>query len=250
MPDHRIVPYGDHPSQFVEVWESVGPARGSTVLIHGGYWRDRYGLDLMHPMAAHLAQASWRVFNIEYRRLDGDEAIWDAMAADVTTAVGLAEPGPVIAIGHSAGGQLALWAASAVSRRPDSRPDAVVALAPVADLVQADQRNLSRGAVRQLLGGGFATIPHRYRSASPAHLVPLGRPQLIIHGDADEDVPIDLTVDYARAAGAAGDPIELLTPEDVDHFHLIDPDHDVWRVIDSQLARWAEGHDPHPRTSG
>ncbi|MDH3681697.1 MAG: alpha/beta fold hydrolase [Acidimicrobiia bacterium] len=231
----RTLRYGDHDSQFVEVWDPPDRPRGSTLLVHGGYWRDRYALDLMDPIARHLADRGWQVLNIEYRRLGNHDGIWDEMSADVLAAAGLARPGPVVAIGHSAGGHLALWAAS----QPLAL-DAVVALAPVADLVEADRRDLSDGVVRRLLGGDSETLPARYRAASPTFLVPLGVPQLVIHGDADDDVPPDLSTSYASVARAAGDTIELVTPAGVDHFEVIDPSHEIWRTIDDRIDRWAE----------
>jgi acetyl esterase/lipase len=241
-PAPRIEPYGDHESQFVAVWEPVdaeappSPPRATVVLIHGGYWRDRYGLDLMDPMAAHLASHGFRAVNIEYRRVGERSGVWAEMSADVMAAVALAgdQPEPVIVIGHSAGGHLALWVAST-----PARVDAVIALAPVADLEEADRRSLSRGAVRELLGGGRSTVPELYREASPQRLVPLGRPQLVVHGTGDDNVPLDLATAYVAAAEAAGDRVELLTPPRVDHFDVIDPDHEIWRTIDDRLDRFA-----------
>lgn len=235
MANPRTLRYGGDASQYVEVWDPPDRPRGAAVLIHGGYWRDRYGLDLMDPLARHLAGRGWRVFNIEYRRLGEHDAIWSDLSADVMAAVSLAEPQPVVAIGHSAGGQLALWAASA-----SSALDAVVALAPVADLEEADRRDLSDGAVRRLLGGDRQTHTELYRAASPTHLVPLGVPQLVVHGRADDDVPIDISDRYAAVATAAGDQIELVTPAPVDHFHVIDPTHETWRTIDRWIDRWVE----------
>ncbi len=243
----ELIHYGRDPSQFVERWAPASGAGGTAVLIHGGYWRDRYGLDLMHPMARHLVTEGWTVINIEYRRLgEPPEAdglaethhryrgpAWPEMSADVVTAVATATdgPGPMVAIGHSAGGHLALWAASVVEQI-----DAVVALAPVADLIEADRLSLSGGVVRQLLGGDHRDQPDRYHRSSPRALLPLRVPQLIVHGDGDDNVPPAMAHDYADAAEASGDPVDRLFPADVDHFHIIDPGHPVWRPIDEWLA--------------
>ena len=203
MSDATVHAYGPHPAQFVELRRPVGQPVGTAVLIHGGYWRDRYGLDLMDPMADHLVEDGWAVANIEYRRLaepktpptsEPDGGLWPAISADVLAALGALdtldalralggrpEPAPlagrgmlarpVVAIGHSAGGHLGLWA-GAVS----SRLDAVVALAPVADLIAADRLSLSDGVVRRLLGADSATRPHLYRAASPRALLPSAWP--------------------------------------------------------------------------
>ncbi len=255
-PGADVTAYGGHPDQFVEVWTpSTGsPVHGTTALIHGGYWRHRYALDLMHPMAAHLAAEGWLTVNIEYRRIEDAHGVWDAMSSDVADALGLAadlaadlaleRPGPptgggrggqpLIAIGHSAGGHLALWGATR-----ERRIDGVVALAPVADLAEADRRNLSDGAVRELLGAGRDALPELYAAASPAALLPLGVAQLVVHGHADVNVPIDLVETYVAAAEAAGDEVTLVSPPEVDHFHIIDPTHSVWGAVTTQLAAWA-----------
>lgn len=230
----RTERYGTNEAQYVEIWDPTDQPIGSAVLIHGGYWRDRYALDLMDPMADHLVARGWRVFNIEYRRLGEEPGIWPEMSSDVLAAVALAEPGPVVVIGHSAGGHLALWAAANAST-----VDAVIGLAPVANLDEADRRDLSDGVVRQLLDGARDTVPDRYRAASPHALVPLGVPQLIVHGRADDNVPIDIATDYAARAERAGDDVELLTPSGVDHFHVIDPGHEIWRIIDDHIDRLA-----------
>ena len=240
VPEPTTVRYGEHGDQRMQRWDPAGSPVGSALLFHGGYWRQRYALDLMEPMAEHLAATGWRVWNVEYRRVEQPRSPgrppWDATAADVLAALAVVEaapsPGPVVVIGHSAGGQLALWAA-AVS----SIPRAAVALAPVADLEEADRRSLSDGAVRDLLGGDRATVPDRYADASPLARLPIGVPQLVVHGLADVDVPPDLATSYVDAARAAGDEVDLHDPPNVDHFHIIDPDHPVWRRIDAWLSR-------------
>lgn len=220
-------------------WDPVREPVGAAVLLHGGYWRHRYGLDLMDPLAAHLASRGWQAWNVEYRRgEESDEGIadspWHRMSVDVLDALAVVEVAgvvPVVVIGHSAGGQLALWAAAA-----SAVPDAVVALAPVADLHEADRRSLSDGAVRELLGGDRSAVPDRYADASPVRRLPLGVPQLVVHGPDDEHVPFELALSYTAAALAAGDLVELHDPQGVDHFDVIDPTHSVWRSIDSWLA--------------
>lgn len=246
-----IIGYGDDPSQFVALWWPETPPAGVAVLIHGGYWRDRYHLDLMDPMAAHLVGNGWVVVNLEYRRIqapDGaqPDGVWDAMSADVLAGIQAGGeavldhgndgregggPGlPVVLIGHSAGGQLALWAARQV------QTELVVALAPLADLAEADRRSLSNGATGLLLGGGHLDVPGRYAEASPRERLPLGARQVVIHGRDDEDVPHAISGAYAAAASAAGDDVEFLDPTCVDHFHIIDPGHWIWRAVDRRLG--------------
>lgn len=230
--------YGDDPSQFVDLYMAddhiAEHARGTVLSIHGGYWRQKYGLDLNVPIAEHLATQGWTVANIEYRRVqpNGDGA-WHEMSADVLDAIALIEdqPGPLVALGHSAGGQLALWAAA----QAETTIDAVVALAPVSDLFLADGLELSDHATKELFGTSAAERPDLYAIASPLYLLPLGIPQLIVHGQKDEDVPFDMATEYTETAEAAGDRVELIDPKSVDHFNVIDPTHEVWRKIDLWL---------------
>lgn len=261
-PQPSVIHYGSDPSQHVALWLPKTEPVGTAVLIHGGYWRDRYHLDLMDPMAGHLVTAGWAVINLEYRRIpapDGSapDGVWEAMSTDIVAgiragldavragpdAVGGQVLAPVVFIGHSAGGQLALWAATALAAGTEAddgvgRPfvELVIALAPVADLETADRLGLSNGATALLLGGAHDQVLDRYRGASPAALLPLGVPQLLIHGRGDEDVPHDLGVRYATAAAESGDPVEFIDPTCVDHFDVIAPDHWIWRAIDRRLA--------------
>jgi acetyl esterase/lipase len=233
-----VVAYGELPDQFVHIYRPDGESCGTIVSIHGGYWREKYALDLHIPLAEHLAKHGWTVINIEYRRIEPDgPAVWPEMSSDVLDACALAdaEPGPTIAIGHSAGGQLALWAAA----QPSVSIDAVVALAPVSDLFLADGLELSNHATKALLGDSAADRPDLYATASPLYLLPLGVPQLVVHGHADTDVPYEMAPDYVEAANNAGDEVTLIDPKTVDHFHIIDPTHAVWRDIDAVLDGWA-----------
>ncbi len=232
--EHRII-YGDHPDQFVELWEPAGEPCGSIVLIHGGYWRQRYDLDSTRRIAAHTSSAGWKVLNIEYRRVDDTFGVWPGMAADVLRSARFADRHPRVVIGHSAGGHLALWLAA-----QPGYADAVIALAPLADLVKASELALSDSATTELFGGSATELPDLYASASPIELVPLGLPTVVVHGGADESVPKLLADNYVRSARESGDDVEYIEPAAADHMDVIDPEHPVWRDLDSVLAGWTE----------
>ncbi|HEC10322.1 MAG TPA: alpha/beta fold hydrolase [Acidimicrobiales bacterium] len=259
--------YGPHRDQRIELF-SPSTTHGHpplALLIHGGYWRDRYGADLMHPMARDLASRGWKVANIEYRRLgESLTSGWPEIFEDIDSAAEAVaemelnlgtEETPVtrrvVVIGHSAGGQLALYLArrGSVGHR---FVDGVVALAPVADLVAAAHEKLSGGAATLLMGGTPEALPERYRLCSPALFAPLGRPQLLVHGTADVNVPISQTLSYRRVARDGGDRVELITDAPLtgpaadtedgasgvrltslpfDHFDVIDPGAEVWEPI-------------------
>lgn len=224
--------YGDHPSQFVDISTPVDQPIGTIVSYHGGYWRAKYGLELHDPIVEHCVGRGWTVVNTEYRRVEPESTgVWADMSTDVVAAARIARDlssGPLIALGHSAGGQLALWLAA----QRDPAIDAVVALAPVTDLFHADRLASSDHATAELFGAPAAEAPDRYRAASPLHLLPLGVPQLLVHGPLDASVPYESASAYVEAAHAAGDDVTLIDPPDIDHFDVINPEHVVWRHVD------------------
>src|SRR5262245_61264123 len=87
------------------------------VLLHGGFWRGRYGKVLMRPLARAVVANGWAAWNVEYRRVGrlGGGGGWPDTLTDVAAAVDAlaAQPGVdldrVASCGHSAGGHLALW---------------------------------------------------------------------------------------------------------------------------------------------
>ncbi|MFN7941086.1 MAG: alpha/beta hydrolase [Thermoanaerobaculia bacterium] len=209
-------------------------------LLHGGFWRMPYGRDPLDALARDLARRGFAAWNLEYRRLGAPGAGWPGTFADV--AAGLDRLAQRVAsapdldlervavVGHSAGGQLALWAAArgrlpgdAPGADPRLRPAAVAALAPLADLERVHRERLGGSAVAELLGGTPEQVPERYRAASPHARLPLGLPQLLLHGTSDAEVPIDHARDYARAARAAGDPIDFRELPGGGHMDFLDP---------------------------
>jgi acetyl esterase/lipase len=250
------LPYASGDYQFGElsVPEAQGP-HAVVVLIHGGYWRARYGLELMRDLAADLAERGIAAWNIEYRRVGNVGGGWPGTFLDVARATDYLrelatpynlDPGKVIPIGHSAGGHLALWLAA--RSRLDARSPirgaeqplalaGAISLAGVLDLHLAYELHLSNDAVVELLGATPQEAPERYAAASPAALLPLGVPQVLIHGTADAHVPVLVSQRYAAAARATGDTLSYFEEEQVDHFDVIDAHTPVWEMTVRELRR-------------
>jgi acetyl esterase/lipase len=201
---------------------------------------------------ADLAGRGWAAWNLEYRRLGWrSRGGWPATFLDVAAGIdrlGRLEESldlaRVVGIGHSAGGHLALWAAArrglpagAPGAEPRVRLSGAVAQAGVVDLREAARLGLSRRAAESLLGGSPIKLPGRYDLASPIERLPLGVPQLLVHGDADDVVPISIAHDYAQRAEAAGDPCELVELPGCGHDEHLDPGSDAWRVVTAWLER-------------
>ncbi len=225
--------YGDHPSQIIDVRLPGSGGDRLAVLVHGGFWRDPWHRDTIDGLAIDLTREGWVTANIEYRRV-GSGGGWPETAEDVVSAIDHAveahDPEEVIVIGHSAGGQLALWAAAAM---PDT-VDRVVSLAGVVDLHRAHELGLGEDATAEFLGGAPDDIGDRYVAASPMSIGYLGS-QLVVHGTADDRVPVALSRTYIDAIVAAGGEVTGLVLEDVDHFEVVDPAHDAWRRIKEML---------------
>jgi acetyl esterase/lipase len=215
--------YGGHPSQVGEVFEPDADPVGVAVVLHGGFWRADYDRHLMDDLCRDLATNGWLAWNLEYRRL-GDGGGWPETFDDVEAGIAQlpADHVPRVAIGHSAGGHLALWAAT----RGIGVTHAV-SQAGVVDLHEADRLGLSRNAARELLGCDPDTNPKRWRTASPAALAPLGVPQLLVHGEDDDEVPA--TLSSAHAAKDTDAQLRLLPG--VGHYEHLDPRSTAWTTV-------------------
>ena len=88
-----------------------------------------------------------------------------------------------------------------------------------------------RQAVIDLLGGTPEEVPERYALASPLRLLPLGTPQLLLHGIDDDIVPATLTLAYRDAAELAGDPVTASIVEGVDHFDTAAAQKAWWSAV-------------------
>ncbi len=242
MTPDAVLAHGPDPQQRVEVWSaSAGGGggdgvRGTAVLLHGGYWRAPWAADLMHPLVPAFVERGWRVVVPEYRRI-GTGGGWPETADDVGAALAGRDTwpgdgaGPLVLVGHSAGGHLALLHAGAA--------DAVVGLAPVTDLVRGYAEGIGGGAVAELMGSSPDADPSAYAAASPRQRAWPTCPVLVVHGTDDARVPVEHSSDYAAAARADGAPVELVEPASLDHMALIDPDAPHWAHVHDWLDRVA-----------
>lgn len=244
-PPDAVLRYGDSGEAVTDLRlplrAAADPPAPLAVLVHGGFWREEYDRRHTRPMADALAAAGWAVAAPEYRRTGRDGGGWPGTFDDVAAALaalpagvgavapGAVDVGRVVLVGHSAGGQLALWAAAAAGVRPAGLTG-VLALAPVADLGAAWRLDLDGGAVRALLGGGPDDVPDRYAAVDPVRLPAPPVPVVVLHGAEDEQVPLALSESYARHTGAR---LEILPG--VGHFGLIDPRSRAWPRVGGVL---------------
>jgi pimeloyl-ACP methyl ester carboxylesterase len=196
LPDQTIS-YGDAIDQVIEFYNGTGPL---VTLIHGGYWRPTHNREHMRALAAKLAENGFRVANIEYRRDPGSP---EKLFQDVDAALSSLN-GSIALIGFSVGGQLALIGKSDAHK--------LILLAPITDLQRTKSENLGEGAVELFFGDCELKQFDPMQKNYDQHLY-------IIHGDADDRVPLEHSRDFARAKGAS-----LMEVTGADHFAMVDPD--------------------------
>ncbi len=231
------IPYGSDPEQVADLRlpEGKGPFPVA-VVIHGGCWLasydDRTGIA---GFAEALGKRGFATWNIEYRRVGNAGGGFPGTFQDVSAAIeklpsiagryGL-DLSRVIFVGHSAGAHLALWAASR-PRLPlpwsnvEVRPVSVVSVdgPPVlAPLVGMDEQSCGQPAIVPLMGGTPAEKGAEFRIASPGEHLPLGVHQLLVGADLKM-----LLRPYAEAARANGDAVDVLEPDNADHFDIVTP---------------------------
>jgi acetyl esterase/lipase len=239
--------YGPDPSQFADLHRPAAQQRpGTVVLIHGGWWGPNHGADHLAGVATDLATRGWTVWNIEYRRLGlggGYPAtLEDAAAAiDYLATLADADTGRVVAVGHSAGGHLATWAAGRAKQAagaPGAGPAVhlagAISLAGVVDLGAAARQKNGNGAAIDLMSGTPSQYPDRYAVADPLSQVPIPAAVRCVHARADDRVPFAQSVTYVTAAQAAGQDAQLLEVEG-DHFSVADAAAPTWPAVISAL---------------
>jgi acetyl esterase/lipase len=237
--DERVS-YGHGPQQFGDLRVPAGKGPHPTVLfIHGGFWRNAYSLEHAGHLCAALTKGGVATWNIEYRRLGDPGGGWPGTTDDVLHAAEYLkilahrynlDLRRVVASGHSAGGQLALWLAAQMPIELRG----VIPLAAVSDLRRAYALQLSNGVVGQFLGGSPDRVPQRYAAASPIELLPISAPQRVIHGTADNIVPFEMSERFAKKSHNA----KLVPLQGAGHFELIDPRAKEWETVRKNILEW------------
>ena len=150
----------------------------------------------------------------------------------------------LVAIGHSAGGHLALWLAA----RPRLPRDSalwcatplsiahVVACGALPDLEQvaaSPDNGCGIEVIGNLVGDGNREDRDVYADTSIPRLLPLGVPQDLVNGREDRIVPYRLATGYAAQAGAEA---TLHTIPDTGHVELVTPDTPAWIAAKRLIA--------------
>lgn len=250
-----VLAYGEHPDQFGELRLPHGPGPHPVlVVIHGGCWMPAYDVAHIRPLADALTGLGFATWTLSYRRPDGQQDSWPDTFLDVASGLDelrdLAEDhaldlSDLTVLGHSAGGQLALWLAARpqlASEHPlhSENPlsvTRVLALAPVTDMV--DFATMDQGCAagaRQVMGGSPQDWPERFQAVTPVDNLPLDARVDLVHAVADRIVPLAQSEDFAEQFRAAGGEAELHTlAEPAGHFDVLLSYGAGWALLEALL---------------
>lgn len=258
-PSARI-PYGEAPSQYAELF--LPPGSGPfpvAVLVHGGCWTSKFGgIRQFRNMAGALAARGIAVWNVEYRRVDEEGGGYPGMYLDMHAALDLLAANAaarkldlerIVAVGHSAGGQLVQWIAGR-ARIPAGSPlyhpdglkvDRIVSLGGLADLRHeaALIKSSCDRDIAQLAGTPSPQRPDVLVDTNAADLMPNGSRTWLVTGALDTISPPRVAHDYAMRAKAAGDAAEVVILPDASHYDEVAATSPAWphvlRVIEQAL---------------
>lgn len=256
------VAYGADGMQKVDVWLPAG-RRGPhpvVLMVHGGCWQTSIAdRTLMDWVAGDLRAAGVAVWNIDYRGVDRAGGGYPGTFADAAAATDLLrreakrfnlDTRRVVALGHSAGGHLALWLAArprlpanSTLRTRHPLPIAhVVSLGGLPDLeatAASPDNGCGTEVVERLTGGRFA-------DTSVPRLLPLGMPQDLVNGREDRIIPSRMATDYVARAKKAGDRVALHVVPATGHVELVTPGTAAWTEA-KRLTLAALGVPDHAR---
>lgn len=246
------VAYGSAPSQYAELF--LPPGKGPfpvAVLVHGGCWTKEFGgITQLRSLAGALAAEGIASWNVEYRRVDEAGGGYPGTYQDMNAALAKlqAQAGRypldlqrVVAVGHSAGGQLVQWMAGR-ARIPAASPLAapgglpvqhVVSLGGLADLRhEAGLIKSSCGRdIAELTGSASSARPDVFADTNAAELLPNGSRTILVTGELDKVSPPRVARDYAARARAAGDAAEVVILPGASHYDEVAASSASWPLV-------------------
>ncbi|HEY0028361.1 MAG TPA: alpha/beta hydrolase [Allosphingosinicella sp.] len=262
------VRYGEDQMQIVDLWLPAGKGPHPTVLmIHGGCWQTEIAdRRIMNWIANDLRAHGIAVWNIDYRGVDRAGGGYPGTFQDTAAAADALrshaktynlDVSRVVAVGHSAGGHLALWLAA--RRSPKARPgnplipldspilaadplriDTVVSLGGLPDLELAATppgSGCGTEVIEKLVGPATLSSRNVYADTSVPNLAPLGVRQILINGLQDRIIPTAYADEYARRMRAAGDKVTVRMVDRTGHVELIAPETDAWKVAVREIEK-------------
>ena len=238
------ISYGESLHQFGEL-RTASAQSPVLIFLHGGCWLSQYNLNQTNAIMSAFTASGITTWSLEYRSI-GNGGGWPETFLDVAHGVDhlrvIADRYPldldrVIVAGHSAGGQLALWAAARPNLSPDSplyKPDplpvrGVLALAPAPMLGVLHKRAVCDHVVDKLMGGSPRRYRDRYDQVDLARIAP-SAPQLLLIGNKDRAWAW-VGRRYFQLAMRRGDAVQLLELPEAGHFALINPNSSAWPVV-------------------
>jgi len=241
--------YGDDPSQFAQLRFPKGKGPFPLLfVVHGGFWQSQYDLSHIGHLCAAFTSTGIITSNIEYRRIGNPGGGWPGTFHDISLATRNIlqylsidprfDQARTAIIGHSAGGHLALWLVGShrISKSSPLHNDQkqirrAISLAGVSDLRSAWQKKLGHNTVTRLMGGTPDQHPERYDVGSPIELLPTGARHVLVHGTADDTVPLSQSETFAERAEKLGNRTTLIKLDGIGHYELIDPESEAWPPV-------------------
>lgn len=247
-PDQKIQ-YGPAPQQFgnLRLPKSKG-LHPLVIFIHGGCWLSAYDITHAGSIEQALADSGYAVWSIEYRRVGDEGAGWPGTFLDIAHGVDYVREiankysldlNHVVASGHSAGGEFALWVAartkipssSEVYVKDPIQVQGVVALAPAPDLEALESAGTCGKVIDKLIGGPPANFADRYDAVSPMKLAPIAVPSTVIVGVQDRGFGPNGRAYFERAKAAGDSRVKLVEAPESGHFELIAPKTTTWPIV-------------------